>query len=598
VDRDQERWAERSALSTESWREQPEHFTSGMGSDVLLECGWGRLVFGQTFARHEDILAALRAEKSGRRDICLYVRDPHVLVSFAPDELFLDPSYTYRLDLHRYRPRREQVRDVVVRKMREEADADAVNRIYAACGMVTAPSQVLWENQRTKVFTYLVAEDARSGRVLGTVTGIDHSIAFDDPEGGTSLWCLAVDPQCTVPSVGEALVRVLAERYIARSRAYLDLSVLHDNTPAIRLYRKLGFRRVPVFCVKRKNPINEPLFSPGVELVDDLNPYARLIADEARRRGITVEVLDPEWGEMRLSHGGRTVLTRESLSELTTAVAMSRCDDKRVTRRIFTEAGLTVARGQRATGDAEDEKFLAEVGELVVKPARGEQGHGITVGVTSAEHLGRAVAHARHFCPDVLLEECVAGDDLRVIVIDHEVVAAAVRRPATVTGTGRHSIRQLVDMQSRRREAATGGESRIPLDDTTVETVEASGHTMEDVLEAGQSLRVRRTANLHTGGTMHDVTAELHPALADAAVRASTALGVPVTGLDLLVPSVTGPDYVLVEANERPGLANHEPQPTAERFVDLLFPATRAIPRGWRPESPRPAGHVADDPTP
>jgi len=26
--------------------------------------------------------------------------------------------------------------------------------------------------------------------------------------------------------------------------------------------------------------------------------------------------------------------------------------------------------------------------------------------------------------------------------------------------------------------------------------------------------------------------------------------------------------------NERPGLANHEPQPTAERFIDLLFPQT------------------------
>jgi hypothetical protein len=29
---------------------------------------------------------------------------------------------------------------------------------------------------------------------------------------------------------------------------------------------------------------------------------------------------------------------------------------------------------------------------------------------------------------------------------------------------------------------------------------------------------------------------------------------------------------VFIEANERPGLANHEPQPTAQRFIDLLFP--------------------------
>ena len=47
-------------------------------------------------------------------------------------------------------------------------------------------------------------------------------------------------------------------------------------------------------------------------------------------------------------------------------------------------------------------------------------------------------------------------------------------------------------------------------------------------------------------------------------------------GVDFIVPSVEGPDYVFIEANERPGLANHEPQPTAQRFIDLLFPLTMA----------------------
>ena len=139
---------------------------------------------------------------------------------------------------------------------------------------------------------------------------------------------------------------------------------------------------------------------------------------------------------------------------------------------------------------------------------------------------------------------------------------------------------------SRRREAATAGESTVPLDETTIETIRAAGHELDDVLPEGMELRVRRTANLHTGGTIHDVTAELHPVLAQAAVTASKALDIPVTGIDLIVPDVSGPDYVFIEANERPGLANHEPQPTAERFVDLLFPATRATPRPWRPAPP------------
>lgn len=560
-------------LSARSWGSLPEHATRNMQADVAINCGWGRLIFGQTFREHAALEEALRAEQPDRRDIAVYLRDPHVFVARAPQEMFIDPSLTYRLWLHAYRPARQPNRGVVVRKMRTRGDADETNRIYAATGMVTADPDVLWANQLTETFTYLVAEDADTGAVIGTVTGVDHHKAFRDPDSGASLWCLAVDPQTSKRGVGEALVRTLAERYVARGRAYLDLTVLHDNTAAIGLYEKLGFARVPVFCVKRKNPINEPLFVQA-PVGEGLNPYARIIVDEARRRGITVEVLDAEGGFVRFAHGGRQVVTRESLSELTTAVAMSRCDDKRVTRRLFERAGLRVPRGRSATFDEADVAVLDEVGEVVVKPARGEQGQGITVGVTTPDELRAALDHARAFCPEVLLEECVDGEDLRVIVIGHEVVAAAVRRPAQVIGTGSDTIAELIAQTSRRRASATGGESQIPVDERTRTTVEAAGYAMDDVLPADERLRVRRTANLHTGGTIHDVTARLHPTLLEACVTASRALGIPVVGLDLLVADVEHEDYVLIEANERPGLANHEPQPTVQRFVDLLFPQT------------------------
>jgi D-alanine-D-alanine ligase-like ATP-grasp enzyme len=85
---------------------------------------------------------------------------------------------------------------------------------------------------------------------------------------------------------------------------------------------------------------------------------------------------------------------------------------------------------------------------------------------------------------------------------------------------------------------------------------------------------VRATANLHTGGTLHDVTAELSPTLAAVSREIARALEIPVVGLDFIVDSPSGDSYAMIEANERPGLANHEPQPTAARFVDLLFPET------------------------
>ena len=560
----------------------PQHLVDVMADDVVLELGWGRLIFGQTFADPEQLAEVLGHEGPGRRDICIYARESHVLIARSPAELFIDPSHTYRLRFSEDDPAPEPV-GFTVRTLESPDDADAMNRVYVRCGMVPAPVDVIWDNHtHTPAVHYLVAV-RDDGAIIGTVTGVDHVRLFSDPENGSSLWSLAVDPSAGLPGVGATLTRTLAEIFRERGRSYMDLSVAHDNSAAIALYEKLGFQRVPVLVVKRKNAINEPLFTHQPETVDDLNPYARIIADEAVRRGIWVEVLDAETGEIRLSHGGRSVVTRESLSEYTSAVAMCRCDDKRLTRRIVSEAGIVVPTGRLATFDHNDHAFLSEVGAVVVKPTRGEQGKGITVGVDSDTELDAALDRARDHHPEVLIEQQAPGDDLRLVVIDGKVVAAAVRKPPEVVGTGVHTVKELIEAQSRRRAAATGGESRIPMDDVTVLTVSEAGWALDDVLPEGRHLRVRRTANLHQGGTIHDVTAEVNTDLCDVAVTAAEAIGIPVTGIDLLVPDVTGRDYVFIEANERPGLANHEPQPTAAAFVDFLFPQQPGLPQAWTP---------------
>jgi GNAT-family acetyltransferase (TIGR03103 family) len=540
--------------------------------NVALDCGWGRLLFGQTFDEAQALADCIRAEGPGRRDIAFYIRDPHVVLSAAPLELFLDPSHTYRLDLGTYRAAAEQPRGFYVRQLSSAQDADEANRIYAARGMVPVPPEFFWSKRDSRAITYFVAEAEATGAIIGTVMGIDHEAAFGDPERGASLWCLAVDPQATLPGIGEALVRRLAEHFQARGASHLDLSVIHDNDQAIALYEKVGFFRIPMFSIKRKNVINEALFTEPQSDDEDFNPYARIIINEARRRGIGVEIIDAEGGFFRLTYGGRSYVCRESLSELTTAIAMSICDDKRVTRRIVKAANVKVP-NQIYAGDGErTREFLEAYKSVVVKPARGEQGRGVSVNLKTWDDIQRAIERARTTCNDVIIEEFVQGVDLRLVVINFRVVAGAIRKPAVVLGNGRASIRELIEHQSRRRAAATGGESKIPLDTETERCVAEAGYSLDDVLPTDTHVAVRKTANLHTGGTIHDVTGILHPALVEAAVQAARAIDIPVTGIDFIVKAPTKPDYWFIEANERPGLANHEPQPTGERFIDLLFP--------------------------
>ena len=543
---------------------------------VAVHCGWGRLLIGHTFPDPARLANELLNEQAGERDIALYVAAPQQVLAQSPQQLFLDPSDTLRLWFTDYRPATRVFRGFRIRRVRSEADWNAVNALYQARNMLPVDPDLLTARHNGGP-VYWLAEDEDSGAVIGSVMGLNHHTAFHDPENGSSLWCLAVDPHCSRPGVGEVLVRHLVEHFMSRGLSYLDLSVLHNNQQAKNLYRKLGFRTLSTFAIKRKNGINQTLFlGPGPEA--GLNPYAQILVEEAYKRGIDVHIDDANAGLFTLSHGGRRIRCRESLTDLTSSISMSLCQDKSLTHKVLSAAGLNVPTQQRA-GNADDNlAFLEEHLRVVVKPLDGEQGNGVAVDLQTIEHVQDAIKAAQAFDSRVLLESFHEGHDLRFVVIGYEVVAAAIRRPAQVIGDGQHNVRQLIEAQSRRRQAATQGESRIPLDAETLRAVQAAGYDYDSILPAGQLLAVRRTANLHTGGCLEDVTAILHPVLADAAVRAARALDIPVVGLDMMVPGADQPEYVFIEANERAGLANHEPQPTAERFIDLLFPHSQPAP--------------------
>ncbi|MBF0456062.1 MAG: N-acetylglutaminylglutamine synthetase [Magnetococcales bacterium] len=563
--------------SLKHWGDPPdEPGMDQMQKNVVVDCGWGRLIFGQTFEDSSALVEVLREEKEGRRDLALYVRDPHVLISHAPQELFLDPSHTYRLAFDGQPLGLSKADGFSVSLMKSVREGEEANRILAQHGMIRVGRDSYQQILDSEAVSVFIAKDNRNGAILGIATGVDHHKAINDPDNGSSLWSIAVDPQCPYSGVGERIVVEMARLYRDHGRSFLDLSVFHNNNQAISLYEKLGFEKVPVYCLKHKNCINEKLFSgpqPGVEL----NIYSRIIIDEARRRGIMVDVLDRGESYFKLTFGGRSITCRESLSELTSAIAMSRCQDKSVTLRLLKEAALSVPEQISAADREEVEAFIQHHQRVVVKPANGEQGQNVRVDLRGVPEVLEAIETIGTPAKEIIVEELVRGEDLRIIVIDEEVVAAAVRKPPLVTGNGQQTVSQLIEKQSRRRSAATHGESQIPMDDETIRCVRQLGYQMDSVLPVGVTLTVRKTANLHTGGVIQDVTPILNPILSQAAVTAAQTLDIPVVGLDFMVPDVRGSEYYIIEANERPGLANHEPQPTAERFIDLLFPQTRPM---------------------
>ena len=71
-------------------------------------------------------------------------------------------------------------------------------------------------------------------------------------------------------------------------------------------------------------------------------------------------------------------------------MAVSICDDKSVTMRVVSKAGVQVPEQIDAGAERRDiEAFVARHGSVVVKPARGEQGRGIAVGLADLDQIER-----------------------------------------------------------------------------------------------------------------------------------------------------------------------------------------------------------------
>ena len=78
----------------------PQHLVEEMTGRHCARIGLGPADFRADLADPDKLAAVLQQEAQGRRDICMYARESHVLVAKSPAELFIDPSHTYRWRLN------------------------------------------------------------------------------------------------------------------------------------------------------------------------------------------------------------------------------------------------------------------------------------------------------------------------------------------------------------------------------------------------------------------------------------------------------------------------------------------------------------------
>ncbi|MFI2812795.1 acylphosphatase [Microbulbifer zhoushanensis] len=192
---------------------------------------------------------------------------------------------------------------------------------------------------------------------------------------------------------------------------------------------------------------------------------------------------------------------------------------------------------------------------MVLKPLDRAYGSGVTTNVHSREHFLEAWDYARQYGREVLVERCIKGYDLRVVVVGGKAVAALSRIPAHVIGDGKSTIQQLVDRKNLQREKNPSLQIDLI---TRFDLLKHNGRSMEDVPEKGEYVQLTSVANTSAGGDAVQLLHLVPQEVVEVAEKAARCFpGLNQTGVDLMVDDRGEKVQChVIEINSNPGICD------------------------------------------
>jgi len=312
-----------------------------------------------------------------------------------------------------------------------------------------------------------------------------------------------------------------------------------------------------------------------------LGPNSLRFIEAALRRGMPFDIL-PSF--VQIGWGANAQRFDLALTGQSSAIGTVLARHKFKAARTLAAEAIPVP-PSRLVGDlAEAHRAAEDFGwPVVVKPSNLDGALGVVPGIADPNTLTRAFDQADQLSPgNVMVEKHCEGIDHRLLVVHGRVLQVARRTAACVTGDGVRTIRGLADALNADPRRGTGRYSMLKVltfDADVLECLSEQGLNPDSVPPRGLVVALSRTANISSGGTAEDVTADTHPDNLALAVRAARVIGLDIAGVDFLCPDITRSwrevGGVICEVNAQPGFRPHWLADPARdingEILDILF---------------------------
>ena len=205
-------------------------------------------------------------------------------------------------------------------------------------------------------------------------------------------------------------------------------------------------------------------------------------------------------------------------------------DDKKAMKKKFAAEGIPVARGAGCFRFRKALKVFREIDDtVIVKPSIGSRSRHTFTGIDSEEELAKAFRSAKRLSPWVVVEEELAGFVYRGTVVGGELQGVVSREPASVTGDGVRTVRELIAIENENPLRHGPIYHEIHADDGRLEST---------VPGKGERVVVNRKVSRSVGAAVRDVTDTTHPETAELLERIGRMLDASVVGIDFIIGDI------------------------------------------------------------
>lgn len=192
---------------------------------------------------------------------------------------------------------------------------------------------------------------------------------------------------------------------------------------------------------------------------------------------------------------------------------------------------------------------------VYIKPVNGSQSIGVTKVYDALETHDVFETYEQERVKVALVEEALNLPDYRLLVFDGQLVNAYERRPFSVTGDGKLTVDNLIEIADD--EFKEQGRN-IAIDSLMPQIVKVLGRnslTLASVLKENQIMRLVDVSNLSSGGVPYDVLPSVSERWIQLANKIADGFNLRMCGIDLACQDITSSDseYSVIEVNSSPG---------------------------------------------